>query len=327
MNNEQTESGSNNSVFLRLHQRFYNDGKVVFDKSASVYWRDASRRFTVRDRGNEEFQLAGFAFGESGSNRLRNHLFSWAGNTIHLSYLKMAGLRQDVSEAKAVVSSMGLVFSQDAFRQVCVLNFLVRAMQNKVPPRLIMIIGDGHGILSALLHARFPEARIMMIDLGSVLFFQSYHLHKAFPDASQVIADEAPAGDESTFTFCPADRLEALPKGNIDLAVNVASMQEMDPAITARYFDLLRQRATGLFYCCNRLEKHIGKNIIRFMEFPWLKKDVHLVDESCPWHQWFFGLGSSPNVRFAGIPVPFMHKYDGQHWNRLTVLAKSEKNE
>ena len=187
-----------------------------------------------------------------------------------------------------------------------------------------MIIGDGHGILSALLHTRFPSARIVLVDLGSVLFFQSYHLHKAFPDASQVIADEAPTGVESTFTFCPADLLEALPKGSIDLAVNVASMQEMDPAITARYFELLRERATRNFYCCNRIEKRIGGNIIRFMEFPWLKNDVHLVDESCAWHQWFFGLGSSPNVKFAGIPVPFMHRYDGQHWHRLTVLAKSE---
>jgi len=268
------------------------------------------------------FQLAGFAFGASGSRSLRNRLFSWAGNAVHLSYLNMAGLRRDVREAKAVVQRMGLVFSQDAFRQVCTLNLFVRAMQNQAPPRLILMIGDGHGILSALLHTRFPSARIFLVDLGSVLFFQSYHLHKAFPDASQVIADEEPAGQESCFTFCPADRLEALPKGNVDLAVNVASMQEMDPAITARYFELLRQRATGLFYCCNRLEKRLGQGNTRFMDYPWLPADVHLVDESCAWHQWFFGLGSSPHVKLAGIPVPFMHRYDGQHWHRLTVLAK-----
>ena len=300
---------------------------MVIDYSASEYWRDSFRRFAVRDRGTEGFQLAGFAFGQSGSLSLRDRVFSWAGNTFHLSYLNMPGLRRDVREAKTVIRRMGLVFSQDGFRQVCILNHLVRALQNQDPPQFILIIGDGHGILSALLHTRFPSARIVLVDLGSVLFFQSYHLHKAFPDASQVIADEAPAGDESTFTFCPADRLEALPKGSIDLAVNVASMQEMDPAITACYFELLRSRATRKFYCCNRTEKLIGGNIIRFMEFPWLKNDVHLVDESCAWHQWFFGLGSSPNVKFAGIPVPFMHRYDGQHWHRLTVLAKSVKNE
>ena len=320
------KSGSTVPVYYRIYQRFYSDSKAVIDKSASAHWQDFSRYFTVRNLGGERFQHSGYGFGASGTSGFINRVFSWVGNIFQLANLNFQGLRQDVNEAKRLVKKMGLVFSQDAFRQVCTLNFLNRRLLIS-KPRLILIIGDGHGILTALLHARFPSARFILVDLGSVLFFQSYHLHKAFPDASQVIADETSLDGSEVFTFCPADRLDAIPPDNIDLAINIASMQEMDLETIASYFNILRNRATGLFYCCNRLEKRIGQKNIRFMEYPWVKDDVHHVDESCSWHQWFFGFASSPHVRLAGVSVPFMHRYDGQHWHRLTSLSPIKKND
>jgi len=241
-------------------------------------------------------------------------MFAQAGNMLHLAYLGLPGLLKDIRVAKVVVQRMGLVFSQDAFRQVCTLNLLVRQIQTTSPDR-ILIIGDGHGILSALLHTRYPDARIFLVDLDSVLFFQAYHLHKAFPNAPQALTDEdAGRHDRAVFNFCPADRLDTLPQGELYLAINVASFQEIDPAATARYFTLLRLLNTRLFYCCNRLEKRlVGGEIIRFMDYPWLPIDEHLIDGPCPWHQWFFGLESSPHVRLWGCPVPFIHLYDGPH--------------
>jgi len=292
------------------------------EAAASSHWKECSRHFKVRTSGADQFEVAGYGFGSSGSGSLPARLLSWAGNAFHLSYLGLSGLRQDVREAKVVVQRMGLAFSPDAFRQVCTLNLLVRQMQTKQVPNRILIIGDGHGIPAALIHTRYPDARIFLADLGSVLFFQAYHLHKAFPDAPQALTDEDGDGHtRSVFNFCPADSLDTLPQDAFDLAINVASMQEINPAVTARYFALLRRHNTRLFYCCNRLEKRLrGGEITRFMDYPWSPADEHWVDGPCPWHQWFFGRGSSPHVRLWGCPVPFMHRYDGPHWHRLTRL-------
>ena len=250
-------------VYHRLHKRFYNDSQAVIGKSASAHWQEFSRRFVVRKIGGEKFYRAGYGFGASDSKGFINSICSYIGNYFSLAFLKSPGLRHDVNQAKWLVKRMDLVFSQDAFRQVCTLNFLNRYSNLITEPRKILIIGDGHGILTALLKARFPSARFILIDLGSVLFFQSYYLSKAFPGASQIIADEAATDGSEVFTFCPAECLDAMPEGNIDLAINIASMQEMDPEIIASYFDIMRSHATRLFYCCNRLEKRIGQKNIR----------------------------------------------------------------
>lgn len=326
MSNQATPASRAHLVYSRLYERFYSNENAVMGTLASAHWQECARHFEVRSTGEDRFELAGYGFGSSGSGNLLTRMFAWVGNMLHLSHLGLAGLRQDVRDAKVVVQRMGLSFSQDAFRQVCTLNLLVRQMQAQATqaPDRILIIGDGHGILSALLHARYPNARIFLVDLGPVLFFQAYHLQKAFPDILQALTDEnryGHGGSGAVFNFCPADRLDTLPQGKFDLAINVASMQEMDSAVTARYFALLREHNTRLFYCCNRLEKSlVGGEITRYMAYPWEPDDEHLVDESCPWHQWFLGLGASPHVLFCRIPVPLMHRYDGIHWHRLTRL-------
>lgn len=311
-------------VYSRLYKRFFSNGAAVVDGAASSHWQKCARHFEVRPTGKNHFDLAGYGFGASDSGSLPARLLAWVGNTLHMACLDMPGLRRDMREAKVVVQRMGLVFSQDAFRQVCTLNLLVGHMETTQTLRRILIIGDGHGILSAIFHIHYPEAQIFLADLGSVLFFQSYYLHKAFPEVRQTITDEDIDGlENAVFNFCPADCLDTLSPGALDLAVNVASMQEMTPAVTARYFTLMRQRGTRLFYCCNRLEKNLGGGeITRFMDYPWLPADMHQVDGPCPWHQWFLGRGSSPHVRFWGFPVPLMHRYDGPHYHRLTLLER-----
>lgn len=311
------------SVHQRLFKRFYRNGVANLDKAASSHWTEFSKNFHVRSVDND-FEANGYGFGSSGNSGLFARFSAWVANTLHLSYLSLPGLRQDVRDAKAVVARMGLAFSLDAFRQTCTLNLLASHLSSEGVPERILIIGDGHGILSALFHHHYPTARIFLADLGSVLFFQAYHLHKAYPDASQVLIDgENKDGAGEVFNFCPADQLGTLPMESFSLAINVASMQEMDPTVTANYFSLMRQRNTKLFYCCNRLEKRlVGGEVARFMDFPWLPEDKHLLDEPCPWHQWFFGRGASPHITALGIPVPFMHQYDGPHWHRLTKLGR-----
>lgn len=313
-------------VFQRLLQRYYRDGKAIQDDTASSHWKEFSSRFSVHSNGNK-YALKGYGFGGSDNFKFISLINSFFGNSIQQLMLGLPHIREEVVHAKTIVKNMGLMFSQDAFRQVCTLRLLRDSLPfEEKPPEQIMVIGDGHGILSALIHDRYPSARIFLIDLGSVLTFQAYHLQHAFPDALQTLVDEDTDG-VSVFNFCPADRLDALPLTPFDLAVNIVSMQEMNPSVTANYFSLLRRNATRYFYCCNRLEKHlIGGEISRFMEYPWLATDKHLVDELCPWHKWWFGRGRSPHVKLCGLPIPLLHEYDGPIWHRLTKLGATQIN-
>lgn len=314
-------------VAARLFARHFRNGEAVA-AGASSHWQNFSRQFQVKVGDDGVIQdLVGYGFGESGRSSIASQTFSAIGNWLHLLVLDTPGLRAQVPLAKKVVRQMGLHFSRDAFRQTCTDWFLGGVIEDDAAgsgPRTILIIGDGHGILSALLHIRFPAARIFLIDLGATLLFQAAYLAKAFPSASHALTDEDVAlACDATFSYCPADRIESLPNGDIDLAINVASMQEMTPAVVAGYFKLLRKRRTRLFYCCNRLEKRLsGGELLRLMDYPWLTADVHLVDEACPWHQWFFGRSRAPRVRVCGVPIPLVHRYDGVHWHRLTRLAQ-----
>jgi hypothetical protein len=169
---------------------------------------------------------------------------------MQLASLRIPGLADAVTRGRLLVRSMGLEFSQDAFRQVCTAHLLANRLKTAFPsggPSVIAAIGDGHGILSALLHLAYPNAQIWLIDLGPTLVFQSFHLGRAFPTASHAIAGEELSGVRRTFIYQPAEVVGPLLPAKIDLAVNVASMQEMSPEVVANYFRLLRSRKTDFF--------------------------------------------------------------------------------
>ena len=100
----------------------------------------------------------------------------------------------------------------------------------------------------------------------------------------------------------------------IDLAINIASMQEMNPENIRNYFDDDVVASTGdlAFYCCNREEKTLPDGTItRFKEYPWNSLDIILIDEVCPWYQQYY----------LYIP-PFYRHYDGPHRHQLRNLTK-----
>jgi hypothetical protein len=74
----------------------------------------------------------------------------------------------------------GFAFSYDCFRQVCSLNLIMNQRTNK--ERLSIInIGDGYGLLSALIKESFPNSLICLVDFGKTLLFQAYYCEKAHP--------------------------------------------------------------------------------------------------------------------------------------------------
>ena len=314
-------------ISLQLYKEFYKQESVGTDSvKASAHWKNFSQSFQVEQNPDGSIRkIKGYGFGGSDDNRLSARIMSFIENGLLQAWLSYPGLAKEKKEAKKTVASMGLSFSRDAFRQVCTRYFLKREMaKTNIPVKNILIIGDGHGILAALMSEQYPEARIFLIDLGATLFFQAYYLENTFTDKQHVLLDKNnPSIPENGFLYCPAERLEDFPSIEIDLAINIASMQEMEITVVNDYFRFLRERKTKFFYCCNRLEKTLpdGK-VTRFTDYQWLKEDIHLTDEKCSWHQFFFARSSAPNLKlFNIIPIPLLHHYDGVHWHRLTQLS------
>lgn len=184
--------------------------------------------------------------------------------------------------AVQVSRTMGLSFTQDSVRQLCTLA-LLRPYLERLPR--VLLIGDGFGVLGGLVQDYCPSATVHMVDIEPALTEQKLRLG-------------------NRFTFVHASELESL-SGRYDIAINVASMQEMDPEETARYFSFIRSHA-GYFYCCNRESKTLPDGTISdFFKYPW--SGHILLDELCPWHQWF--------VSKRGI-----QRYDGPTRHRLVRL-------
>ena len=90
---------------------------------------------------------------------------------------------------------------------------------------------------------------------------------------------------------------------------------EMEPAVTAAYFDVLRRGPAGrtAFYCCNIVEKvWADGTVIRFYEYPWDEDDELLVDGKCPWDQYVYR--KTP---------PFYYKRKKPTLHRLAYLKKT----
>ena len=111
------------------------------------------------------------------------------------------------------------------------------------------------------------------------------------------------AMDHQLLRECPAN-----------FAVNIASMQVMDPLVIAAYFDDLRSIAGNqklMFYCCNSEEKALPDGTItRFSDYPWATGDEILADEHCPWHQQYYL-----------FKPPFFMPYDGPIRHSLAVMT------
>ena len=110
----------------------------------------------------------------------------------------------------------------------------------------------------------------------------------------------------------------------VDLAVNVASMQEMKPETVKEYFRLLRAHGTRWFYCCNRVEKVMpGGEMARFADYPWKQEDEIILEGNPAWYGWFFGGGGLPVISLGAFQLPLLRRYDGVHAHRFIRMASS----
>ncbi len=313
------------SMTRRLFDEYYANPHGADESCYSSHWHQLHKEAKVDFEKDTIVSLKAIGFGDLQNRSLVYRFFSWL--TI-LWYLVILKERRKIlrlfPSAFKLSRKMGLFFTYDAFRQVCVLAVLEPYFKKQ--NLRIINIGDGYGFLSAMIKDQYPQAKIFLVDLGKTLLFQAHYCQKAFPQARFCLVKKGEAvSDEVDFVFCTAEDLEGLNSQKFDMALNIASMQEMNSQAIDRYFDFLRSTIVldGIFYCCNRQEKvMVGGEVSRLVDYPWRQDDEHFLDEVCPWYRFvlsFHKTKRGPTI--ANMRVPFVNYFDGKIQHRLTKLS------
>lgn len=317
-------------IVNRLYEKYYVLEETPADLVSS-HWRHFHEKAHVEFRDDGITMISGVGFGSVAYKSFINRIFDSLTIASYLCFLKE---RRDILRlmriGRLLAKKMGISFTYDCFRQICSLNLITKRLKRHPAGRLCVIcIGDGYGFLSGLLKESFPNSVICLVDLGKTLLFQFYYLGRAFPDCKhEVILDANQevrvAFSNADFIYCPAEYLEQLSGFSFDLAINIASMQEMNPDSINRYFQFLRShiRQENLFYCCNRVSKIMpAGERSDFFNYPWIKDDAHLIDEPCPWVKYFFSFyKAQKGPSLFNLRIPFVNYFDGSHHHRLTIL-------
>jgi len=312
-----------------LYKNYYQ-GDETPQELVSSHWHNFHKKVKVKMIDGKVQSLQGYGFGDLQYGSFHVRVFNWL--TV-LSYLVLFNDRkaiiQGIKVALTITKKMELVFSYDCFRQVCALVSIKKHLSDKKVVRIINI-GDGYGFLSALIKEMIPQAQVYLVDLGKTLFFQSYYIQKAHSDKTHGLISNEEMGstknfDQLDFIYCPAENLSALDENFFDVAINIASLQEMNTETIKGYFNFLRNHMEQdhLFYCCNREEKSMpGGEISRFMDYPWKSSDQYLVDELCPWYKYYLALRPTKRgIKILGCRIPFINYFDGELRHRLVILS------
>ncbi len=294
------------------------------EQFVSSHWKYYQERVKVQIEGGNVESLVGAAFGDLQNKSIVKQVFSWL--TIGSYLLGVPSKKEIVKLIKPSIDltkKMGLAFSYDCFRQICSLVFIRQYLEEK--KRLnVILIGDGYGFLASLIKQIYPDSVILLIDLGKILLFQAYYCGKAHPDAAHYLVTKELEQNDYDFIYCPSENLEMVNTLSFDLAISIASMQEMNIETTEFYFSYLRQHlvSENSFYCCNREKKTMpGGEVSEFFQYPWTERDIHLVDNYCPWHRYFLSMSKAQNgPKLLDFRIPFINYFDGPHRHRLSNL-------
>jgi hypothetical protein len=152
-------------------------------------------------------------------------------------------------------------------------------------PPCVIEIGGGYGGLALHLSRILKRCRYVLVDLPETLIFSASYLVLQAPakrlylyDPADPLDAEALAGFD--FVLLPDYRLDALTGLKFDLAINVASMQEMRIDQIERYLDFIRTACHGVFYSCNRDRQNRNDELPSLFEL--MRARFELIEVSPP---------------------------------------------
>ena len=234
--------------------------------------------------------------------------------------LKLRGFWTIDKMAKIIAKRQGRAYDCDLMRHTLTTAMINDRLDMKYDASLIAVIGDGFANMSSLLLSYLPQSRLILVNLTKTLLLDLVFLRKAFPNENIAFVQNADdmnkalASSNTRIIAVQADNMQLLAHAPVTLGINIKSMMEMDMAVTAAYFEVLRKGPADktAFYCCNADEKRWADGtVIRFSEYPWHEKDIILVDEACPWDQYRYHR-----------QLPFYSKFKALNWHRLVYLNK-----
>jgi hypothetical protein len=290
------------------------------DPESSSHWTEMHRNFRYGPAGFSG--LVGFgdyAPPKSVLHRLVHHIFQIPFRRMGRGF---STFPVEYRNIKTIAARQNRQLNVDMLRQALSLALLRQKIGDE-PFRQTIVIGDGFGTMAALILLGIQKTKVVLVNLTKTLLVDLVYLQRALPQCGFALvrtpADYSAALENPGIVAVAVEAVNAelLKNSCIPVCINIASMQEMNPSVTAAYFRHMREApgAETVFYCCNRLEKEFPDGtVVRFHDYPWRQDDETLVNEACPWHQFFY----------QPIP-PFYRPYDGTVWHQLSILRKASQ--
>jgi len=304
---------------------YYGDDAIVYlaeksqqiDIKSSSHWNKYHANFSFK---NGEFSgIEGFGSNEKKYTGLRKIAHSLLQIPFNNMGKKFSDFNAVDNIAKNVLHKQNKGYSLDVLRQVISLAYL---NDKKVVTQggLSCVIGDGFATMTSLL-LKSTRQRVILVNLSKTLLVDLWYLKMTLGDefatdvalitSKDCLLDAlSETENRPSVIAIEAENHHLIQLCPIDLTINVASMQEMNPEVVAEYFtdiSIAAQKHSGYFYCCNREEKILPDGtLVKFKDYPWHLMSEILVDELCPWH-----------LKYYNIKPPFYHNYDGVIRHRL----------
>jgi hypothetical protein len=292
------------------------------ERGKSSHWVEMLEAFQFK---NGEFSGKGLPEGEGKNDKsvihtLVHHLLQTPFRLQGKTFKKFNNI---LDSAKIIHKRRKNRMRLGTLRQAIALALLEDKLKISQIDNPIVIIGDGYGLMASLIFQSFSQlkSKIVLINLTQNLLIDAFFINKSLTNISMaLVKDEeqyrqALNNDEIQFILIQADNSKLISKSNIGIAINICSMQEMNPQIIHEYFDHIRKskNKNTYFYCVNRVEKTLPDGtIVSFFRYPWDSQDQILIDELCPWQQKYY----TPRP-------PFYRSYDGQIQHRLVLCYKN----
>jgi len=294
------------------------------DPSESSHWRKyhADFKFT----GDGFSGLSGFGGCEppyKGLKFIFHSLFQTPYRKIGAKYNSFITLDEI---AKKITTKQSRAYDLDVLRQVITLSMLSQRLGKSHSNTLV--IGDGFSSMSSLINLSGFSKNLILINLSKTLFVDLWYLRMilgnehfnekvflttALEDLSNYKSDIHNRGN---IIAIEARNQHFIRELSIDVAINIASMQEMHISTVNKYIADMRYSLRNskndylLFYCCNRIEKKLPEGeITRIGDYGWSKEDEFIIDELCSWHQ-----------KYYSTKPPFYNPYDGPILHKLVKL-------
>lgn len=152
-----------------------------------------------------------------------------------------------------VIEKDGKKISQDISNSYMEYSYIRSSLGSDFPKvKTIAEIGGGYGRLSYLFHKlhQGEGIKIVLVDLPPALLVAQWYLQKIFPETTIMgfrdFSDFSEIEQEfnsSSICFLLPHQFELLPKGTVDLLINVSSLQEMSRQQINHYYEMIDEKA------------------------------------------------------------------------------------